>query len=89
MRRIVILSLLLIGIRVFIFGDMGVEWNRGFFQLLFVIIVQLSFMSVQVLFFLFCFVVGVEIDEFDSNVEEFEDELVEFFIKEEIIEVEE
>lgn len=37
----------------------------------------------------FVFIVGIDIDEIDSNVEEFEDELVEFFIKEEIIEVEE
>lgn len=39
--------------------------------------------------FFFVFIVGIDIDEIDSNVEEFEDELVEFFIKEEIIEVEE
>lgn len=32
---------------------------------------------------------GVETDELDSNAEEFEDESVEFFIKEEITEVEE
>lgn len=46
-------------------------------------------MSVQVSFFSFCFVAGVETDELDSNAEEFEDESVEFFIKEEITEVEE
>jgi len=32
---------------------------------------------------------GIETDELDSNAEEFEDESVEFFIKEEITEVEE
>ena len=37
----------------------------------------------------FCFVSGIETDELDSNAEEFEDESVEFFVKEEITEVEE
>ena len=37
----------------------------------------------------FLFIVGVETDELDSNAEEFEDESVEFFVKEEITEVEE
>lgn len=46
-------------------------------------------MSVQAYFSSFRFVVGVETDELDSNAEEFEDESVEFFIKEEITEVEE
>lgn len=32
---------------------------------------------------------GIDTDEIDSNAEEFEDESVEFFIKEEITEVEE
>ena len=41
------------------------------------------------LFVSFRFVIGVETDELDSNAEEFEDESVEFFIKEEITEVEE
>lgn len=44
---------------------------------------------VYLLVFMWFFIVGVEIDELDSNVEEFEDEFVEFFVKEEIIEVEE
>lgn len=52
-------------------------------------IVYFSFMSVQAYFPSFRFVVGVETDELDSNAEEFEDESVEFFIKEEITEVEE
>lgn len=52
-------------------------------------IVYFSFMSVQAYFSSFRFVVGVETDELDSNAEEFEDESVEFFIKEEITEVEE
>ena len=51
--------------------------------------IKFSFMSVQGSFFWFCLVVGVETDELDSNAEEFEDESVEFFIKEEITEVEE
>lgn len=38
---------------------------------------------------LFRIVVGIDTDELDSNAEEFEDESVEFFIKEEITEVEE
>ena len=37
----------------------------------------------------FIFAPGVETDELDSNAEEFEDESVEFFVKEEIAEVEE
>ena len=37
----------------------------------------------------FYFVSGIETDELDSNAEEFEDESVEFFVKEEITEVEE
>ena len=39
--------------------------------------------------FLFHFAVGIETDELDSNAEEFEDESVEFFVREEITEVEE
>ena len=41
------------------------------------------------LFMLFSLVTGIDTDELDSNAEEFEDESVEFFIKEEIIEIEE
>lgn len=37
----------------------------------------------------FYFVSGIETDELDSNAEEFEDESVEFFVKEEVTEVEE
>ena len=40
-------------------------------------------------FFFFVSIVGIDTDEIDSNAEEFEDESVEFFIKEEITEVEE
>lgn len=39
--------------------------------------------------FFFVSIVGIDTDEIDSNAEEFEDESVEFFIKEEITEVEE
>lgn len=35
------------------------------------------------------FLLGIDTDELDSNADEFEDESVEFFIKEEITEVEE
>lgn len=38
---------------------------------------------------MFHFAVGIETDELDSNAEEFEDESVEFFVREEITEVEE
>ena len=36
-----------------------------------------------------CCALGVDTDELESNADEFEDESVEFFIKEEVIEVEE
>lgn len=52
-------------------------------------LVKLNERSGLCLFVSFRFVVGVETDELDSNAEEFEDESVEFFIKEEITEVEE
>jgi len=52
-------------------------------------LVKLNERSGLCLFVPFRFVVGVETDELDSNAEEFEDESVEFFIKEEITEVEE
>lgn len=39
--------------------------------------------------FVWFFLLGIDTDELDSNADEFEDESVEFFIKEEITEVEE
>ena len=39
--------------------------------------------------FVWTFLLGIDTDELDSNADEFEDESVEFFIKEEITEVEE
>ena len=47
--------------------------------------IYLSFFQCLVFFF----ASGIETDELDSNAEEFEDESVEFFVKEEITEVEE
>lgn len=46
-------------------------------------------MSTEANFSSFPVLVGIETDELDSNAEEFEDESVEFFVKEEITEVEE
>ena len=77
------------GVRLLIPGGTEAERKTYFFWLLLLCTVKLNLTSVQAYVFSFRFVIGVETDELDSNAEEFEDESVEFFIKEEITEVEE